>query len=695
MQADPTGYLLLSTKITSAYKIRRPLFLLLVNWAKDTTFTAMDGTWVDETANIKSISGSQSIGSMDEQLESIGNIMPWSMSVSLRNSAGRYSPNRTDSALTSYISGGIYTIPIKFYVGFLTAPGYSSTGTTLSGAIGSGVTTITTVNPITAGMYFTIDSEYFLALTSGTTFKVARALNKSAAASHSNGANLAILGAMTCQFTGVIQGPSESSSSFTASFNCIDRGYLLAQNKKSSATLLDTRVDTLIKSFLTYIDSTPGYMPVPNNANHQLFDIGLSLVPYGYLDDEDVYSEAAAVGASDGGRFYFNKDGLAVYENAQHWVLPNANSLLDHTVSQYTIDRANFVNLVSKPDHTKIFSNLIVEYAPRATGGLSQVYAIAEQHQVPPARASGQTLNGNINNSQTTLTLSAAGTWKSGDVALIGTEQIKFGVVAGTAVSSATRGYNGSTAASHTTGDTIYKAGTLITTLRLSNPCTTVVTPVGGAKPLGPNDPGHPTPLKPDLRDYVATTGGGKDITTDVSFSTFTVYGGRVDVTISNCNLKYNAYMLRMNLRGYPIVGFTSKQAKKTKTTIPADLPPRDKTIRPNVYIQTYQQANALADYLSDRYRVARFSYPLVGVPGIPQLECGDRVTLNDPNTTTATKDGYVLAIDWSIDNIDSEEEKFVQDITVWDSANILPVAGSTLYIIGTHQLSTGKVCWY
>lgn len=62
------------------------------------------------------------------------------------------------------------------------------------------------------------------------------------------------------------------------------------------------------------------------------------------------------------------------------------------------------------------------------------------------------TLNGTITDTATSLTLSSATGADQGSVITIGTEDILLGTQAGPAFSACTRGYNGTTAASHTTG---------------------------------------------------------------------------------------------------------------------------------------------------------------------------------------------------------------------------------------------------
>jgi hypothetical protein len=94
----------------------------------------------------------------------------------------------------------------------------------------------------------------------------------------------------------------------------------------------------------------------------------------------------------------------------------------------------------------------------RYAGGWGHTWGPVYPLNYPPAAASGvsTTLNGGINNSVTALTLTSASGFPSAPYTiLIGTEEIRVTASSGTTVSAMTRGWDGTTAASHSNGDTI------------------------------------------------------------------------------------------------------------------------------------------------------------------------------------------------------------------------------------------------
>ncbi len=94
----------------------------------------------------------------------------------------------------------------------------------------------------------------------------------------------------------------------------------------------------------------------------------------------------------------------------------------------------------------------------RYSGGWSHPWGPIYPLSYPPAAASGvsTTLNGAINNSVTALTLTSASGFPSAPYTiLIGTEEIRVTASSGTTVSAMTRGWDGTSAASHSNGDTI------------------------------------------------------------------------------------------------------------------------------------------------------------------------------------------------------------------------------------------------
>jgi hypothetical protein len=88
-----------------------------------------------------------------------------------------------------------------------------------------------------------------------------------------------------------------------------------------------------------------------------------------------------------------------------------------------------------------------------AQGRPIQVWIQRLSGQVSPANA---TLDGSINSTTTTITLSSTASLPSAGFIRIGSEDIYYGWLSGTSLGGVVRGQNGTTAASHTTGAAVY-----------------------------------------------------------------------------------------------------------------------------------------------------------------------------------------------------------------------------------------------
>ena len=101
-----------------------------------------------------------------------------------------------------------------------------------------------------------------------------------------------------------------------------------------------------------------------------------------------------------------------------------------------------------------------------------------------PFKTAFSTLNGSITASSTSITLTSASSFPAKGLIQIGTEQIYYTSVAGNVLSGLTRGYNGTTAASHTTGSNAGCA-TITVTDASYNPATGDYILMGGTYTVG------------------------------------------------------------------------------------------------------------------------------------------------------------------------------------------------------------------
>lgn len=376
MKTDPGT---LNTNTAAAQ--RKIAYGLFFNWAKDAVNLTVQtsGTWVDESSRLIDPSGKQAIRDPDDAILMPGKFEPFSCTLTMRNwddTAGtsRYSPARTDGPLYAYIgTGGLYQTPVRLWLGFYDL-GSHATATTLAAGIATvGATSMQVAASAKTGQIAQIDSEYVLIISDGTTVSIARGFGGTTAATHSNGAAVTYVGAMTVEFVGVVKSGPEDPNAFEITLECADRGYIAVQNKASSAIVQETTADTAIGAALDLLPATPTYAPVP--SGQRSFDSGLNIFPASFLDDESILQQCQLMAAADGGRFYFTANGLAVYENPQHWI---------GAASQWTFTTDEMSNVVPQPDFAGIYSDVVVHSSPRSVGPLQEVYRAARRIKVPP-----------------------------------------------------------------------------------------------------------------------------------------------------------------------------------------------------------------------------------------------------------------------------------------------------------------------
>ena len=104
-----------------------------------------------------------------------------------------------------------------------------------------------------------------------------------------------------------------------------------------------------------------------------------------------------------------------------------------------------------------------VKYYISSGGYYNDITPFSTTTTTATASTGYSTLNGTITASATSLTVTAGTSFASSGVILIGTEKIAYGAKVGNVLSGLTRGYGGTTAASHTTGAVVAAYTILIT----------------------------------------------------------------------------------------------------------------------------------------------------------------------------------------------------------------------------------------
>ncbi len=192
--------------------------------------------------------------------------------------------------------------------------------------------------------------------------------------------------------------------------------------------------------------------------------------------------------------------------------------------------------------------------------------------------------------------------------------------------------------------------------------------------------------------NFKACTAGGVDITSNVHVA-ITRYAQRAELTITNNNAIYDAYLVKLDLWSRPLEGRPQQEIKNTSSSsFWTDRPARSRSIRNgNPYLETEQQANMLTEMVVDQSQLPRTYAAAYGVPGIPTRAPGDRITL--VATTTAesvgptlhppvehvNEDFFVVGINWQLGAGFSQDLQCVAVRGVYQSENY--------FIIGQDRL--------
>jgi hypothetical protein len=194
--------------------------------------------------------------------------------------------------------------------------------------------------------------------------------------------------------------------------------------------------------------------------------------------------------------------------------------------------------------------------------------------------------------------------------------------------------------------------------------------------------------------DYTARTASYVDKTTDL---TITIpanegdanrYGQRVLVTLTNANATLSLYAENLQLRGYPVLSGAERTIDVSDTSI---VPYERLLPINNIFIQSETAADAIARSLLARYRAPRQMARVLGLRGLPYLEVGDRLHLDDTVGTGLHGDYYVAEIQWRC-----SRHIYEQDLVLVDAASLVPY--SNYFWVGTddaHSTALGTVGRY
>jgi hypothetical protein len=190
--------------------------------------------------------------------------------------------------------------------------------------------------------------------------------------------------------------------------------------------------------------------------------------------------------------------------------------------------------------------------------------------------------------------------------------------------------------------------------------------------------------------DYAVVTSGGTDLSASVTV-TVTGYAGHAEWVIRNNHDVYTAYVSNLALRGNPVVPMQRMQYECYN-----DDADHQNTWRiRNPYITSYRQAEAIGDFVLDRFNRPIQYVVLTACRGVPWLEVGDRITVYSPNVRQ--DDGYDAYLVTRLSYRYWPEQGYTMDIEalrVRDLFHLYDVDGDGRFadyaIIGMSRFGTG-----
>ncbi len=162
----------------------------------------------------------------------------------------------------------------------------------------------------------------------------------------------------------------------------------------------------------------------------------------------------------------------------------------------------------------------------------------------------------------------------------------------------------------------------------------------------------------------------------------FQFYGQQAIISIWN-TFSNALVFTKAQIVGQPLLGGPTEQVKRTTGAGFR----RTLEVRSNPYVQSKQQAEAIASFLAWWYEQAKFTYRISGVRGKPTRQLGSRIIIRADGVQL---NGLVIRLGWSL----TARERawvYVQDMTMVES-----VFPSDYYIVGLAQLGEGgRVLWH
>lgn len=173
-------------------------------------------------------------------------------------------------------------------------------------------------------------------------------------------------------FTGRIMDCTAPETEETATLICHDMG---SDPKRQNYTSAMYHNDEMI-TWMGRLRAWAGLM--------HSFEESVHVIPYAYVDDDELLDEMRKVAASEAGVLFFDADGTLRYWNAYHWV--GATSVASY-------DRSDFVELTPQLGYDNIYNIIAVTYEPQQKGRAGVVYSLKRPVAVPRGGTAELTIN--------------------------------------------------------------------------------------------------------------------------------------------------------------------------------------------------------------------------------------------------------------------------------------------------------------
>lgn len=174
-------------------------------------------------------------------------------------------------------------------------------------------------------------------------------------------------------FTGRIMDCKAPETEETAELSCQDLASDPKRQNYTSAMYEDEETKT-------WLGRLRGWASV---ASHS-FENTVHVIPFCYLDDDELLDEMRKVAASEAGCLFYDADGTLHYWGPHHWI---------GTTSGLTLDRSDFVELTPQLGYDNVYNIIAVTYEPQQKGRATTVYSLKRPVMVPRNGTAELTIN--------------------------------------------------------------------------------------------------------------------------------------------------------------------------------------------------------------------------------------------------------------------------------------------------------------